>query len=389
MSEQTKIAWADSTVNFWIGCEKVSTGCANCYADEQDQRRFSRTLGEATKENPIRHWGKDAPRYKVAGAVKDALAFNRKPWICDECGTAVSNREIGHEADGVRCLLNEPSFHRRRIFSLSLGDWLDDAVPIEWLAEMLDTIRQCDHVTWILCTKRPENWANRISAAMQWFDKSTPRATSDEEFELKKWVVEGTTRPDALIKKLTRHPTALWLGQWLEESVAGAFRGNSKTPKNIILLTSVENQEQANKRILELLKIPAARRGLSLEPLLGPVNLNGIQSAGIAFSALEAGVLVKEKLDWLIIGGESGTNARPCNVDWIRSIVAQGNAAGVPTFVKQVGSNPVRGKCDEPFERIKNVRKYGYDHHEAVPYDKKGGDMAEWPADLRVREFYK
>ena len=91
MSATTKIQWADSTLNFWIGCTKVldhngkltDSGCKFCYADEQDKMRFSRNLGGGTKENPIPHWGKGVPRYKVQGAVKDALAFNRKPFVKD------------------------------------------------------------------------------------------------------------------------------------------------------------------------------------------------------------------------------------------------------------------------------------------------------------------
>jgi protein gp37 len=83
MAEKSNIAWTDSTLNAWIGCTKVSPGCANCYADAQDKMRFSRNLGGGTKQNPITHWGKGVPRYKVAGFVKDALALNRKPFVKD------------------------------------------------------------------------------------------------------------------------------------------------------------------------------------------------------------------------------------------------------------------------------------------------------------------
>ena len=106
-----------------------------------------------------------------------------------------------------------------------------------------------------------------------------------------------------------------------------------KIPENIILLTSVENQAMADKRIPELLKIPAACRGLSMEPLLGPVDV-GNWLPFVAGSRRRVADL-EPLIDWLIIGGESGSNARLCNVEWIRSLVAQGNAAGVATFVKQ------------------------------------------------------
>jgi len=154
MSAQTKIAWCDSTLNPWRGCDKVSAGCANCYI---------------TTTTPFRVSGQKHgdPRIKIESFVKNALAFNRKPLICDECGGAFKDnltshiRADGKDADKYCC--TGKSYHRRRIFSLSLGDWLDDEVPIDWLAEMLDTIRQCDQVTWILCTKRPQNWKDRIT----------------------------------------------------------------------------------------------------------------------------------------------------------------------------------------------------------------------------------
>ena len=157
MSATTKIAWCDSTVNFWEGCTKVSAGCANCYAEARDKRFTGGKL-----------WGNGAPRRKSKSAVKAALAYNRKPWICDECGEAARS-----DLNGVPinpwcdvCGL-ETQWHRRRIFSLSLGDWLDEAAPIEWLAEMLDTIRQCDQVVWVLCTKRPENFHILMSLVEQ------------------------------------------------------------------------------------------------------------------------------------------------------------------------------------------------------------------------------
>lgn len=284
---------------------------------------------------------------------KDALRHNRKPWVCDTCGTA----QVGGGDPGMcldqQCPSNEfadePSFHRRRIFIL--GDWLDPELPVELLARMLDTIRQCDQVTWILCTKRPELWYDRVRLC---FD------------------IWGNA-----------HPAFGWLNQWII--------GNP--PPHIILLASVENQEQADKRIPELLKIPAACRGLSLEPLLGAVDLLpwigqidakecGLEDDPLAASLLQSAMYEGRasapcirSLDWLIIGGESGTGARPCNVEWIRSLVQQGNSAGVATFVKQLGSNWLT-KIHEDERDFKIPVKHF-----------KGGDPSEWPEDLRVREW--
>ena len=101
----------------------------------------------------------------------------------------------------------------------------------------------------------------------------------------------------------------------------------------------------------ELLKIPAACRGLSLEPLLGPVKLTVGQW-------LDSGTPIpRPKLDWMIIGGESGPNARPCNVEWIRSLVKQGQAAGVATFVKQFSGRKSGEQGDLP-DDIWNVKQF-------------------------------
>ena len=273
MSEQTKIAWCDSTLNWWEGCTRISEGCRFCYAEARDKRFTGGKL-----------WGKGAPRRKSKSAVKSALAMNRKPWICDKCGEARAN---SHEA----CCWTEENpvtSHRRRIFSLSLGDWLDDEVPVEWLARMLDTIRQCDQVVWILCSKRPENFFSRMLEAQATAANSLP------EFR----------------------PLMVWIGDWLD----------GVPPSNIILLTSVENQEMADKRIPELLKIPAVCHGLSLEPLLGPVTINQWGAGGPTLPTLE----------WLIIGCESGAKRRDCKLAWVRNLVAQAEHAGVARFVKQL-----------------------------------------------------
>ena len=78
-------------------------------------------------------------------------------------------------------------------------------------------------------------------------------------------------------------------------------------------------------------------------------------------------------ISWVIVGGESGPGARPCNIEWVRSMVDQCQAAGVPVFVKQLGARPIA------WERGSYVpMKLRHSH---------GGDPAEWPEDLRVREF--
>lgn len=106
---------------------------------------------------------------------------------------------------------------------------------------------------------------------------------------------------------------------------------------NVHLGVSVENQEYANARIPLLLETPAAVRWISAEPLLGPINLNAIGRRDMKFSALFPGALAPQKLDWVVVGGESGPGARPMHPDWAGNLRDQCQAAGVPFFFKQWG----------------------------------------------------
>ena len=124
-------------------------------------------------------------------------------------------------------------------------------------------------------------------------------------------------------------------------------------PNNVWLGVSCENRKHGLARLDHLRRTPAVVRFVSFEPLLedlGEIDLSGIH--------------------WAIVGGESGPGARPCGFAWIRSIRDQCRAAGVPVFIKQLGAQP-RTDADEIVPRL----------------DRKGGDMAEWPDDLQIREF--
>lgn len=101
---------------------------------------------------------------------------------------------------------------------------------------------------------------------------------------------------------------------------------------NVWLGTSVENQKQANKRIPHLLRVNAAVRFLSCEPLLGPVNLNDVFPGGLPCPV--DGPYTRA-IHWVIVGAESGHGARPMQLDWVRSLRDQCQAAGVPFFFKQ------------------------------------------------------
>ena len=138
---------------------------------------------------------------------------------------------------------------------------------------------------------------------------------------------------------------------------------------NVWLGVSVENQRMVYERIPILQDTPAAVRFLSVEPLLEHVELMPWQLDGV---------------DWVIVGGESGRKARPCNVAWVRKVVEDCAAADVQCFVKQLGSNPVEaGDRHDPWLAIESDDGT----RQIVLRDSKGGNWSEWPDRLRVREF--
>lgn len=291
MSVMTNIEWATSTGNPWIGCTEVSPGCVNCYAKTMDVNRFSKTMGGGTKEKPVSHWGKGAPRFRTQAIWKDAPRWNNKACYAEMDHTSESNlgKDLGH-------------YVRPRIFP-SLCDWLDPEVPIEWLADFLKLIYETAKLDWLLLTKRPENFNRRIDEASQWMDKNIPVRGQDHLF-------------------------FQWMAQW----------ESGTPPTNVWIGASVEDQPRADERIPELIKIPAAVRFLSVEPLLKYVNLRLPASAtGLPQHIAKDGrpIGMPNMLHWVIVGGESGPRRRDCGVRAIEDVADQCRWAGVPCFVKQ------------------------------------------------------
>ena len=260
MGANSNIEWTTHTFNPWIGCTKVSPGCVHCYAEESTP---TRAMGI--------EWGKGKPRHRTsAGNWAQVVQWN--------------NRAIKHQIAAPS--LGE-DHHRPRVFCASLADWLDNEVPIEWLADLLDLIRRTPDLDWLLLTKRPQVWQKRMQEAQDFhFDHGDRNVTG-------------------------------WLQDWRKHGIA---------PANVWLGVSVEDQQRADERIPELLKIPAKVRFLSVEPLLERVDLN-VAGAG--------GRTDTSAIDWVIIGGESGTPRRDCGVEAIESVAQQCVVAGVPVFVKQ------------------------------------------------------
>ena len=158
-------------------------------------------------------------------------------------------------------------------------------------------------------------------------------------------------------------------------------------PSNVWAGATVEDQEQAEKRIPALLRVPAKVRFLSMEPLLGPVDLARVPWGGIATDVLRGWDRPTHGIHWIILGGESGGKPRPVHLEWIRSLVRHARAAGVAPFVKQFGAlstwNPVDVREASPARKRLTIAG----DVEVSLSDGHGGDPSEWPADLRVREF--
>jgi protein gp37 len=143
---------------------------------------------------------------------------------------------------------------------------------------------------------------------------------------------------------------------------------------NVWLGTSVEDQQRADERIPHLLQTPATVRWLSIEPLLEPIELRTNWNWSYDEEYIPQGWqpdLKANYIRWAVLGGESGPGARPMDLAWARSLRDQCALAGVPFFMKQLGS---------VWARQNNSRTDGR-------RDTKGGCMENWPADLRVRQF--
>jgi protein gp37 len=172
-----------------------------------------------------------------------------------------------------------------------------------------------------------------------------------------------------------------------------AFLSNDPLP-NLWLGVSCEDQKTADERIPLLLQTPAAVRWISAEPLLGPVDLSRYFARDWTLRGHDHPTERTVGIDWAVVGGESGPGARSLDLNWIKSIVSQCQQSRVPVFVKQLGVRPwwdgIGSGAPAPhvyLEQVVRDGKAGWQFD--CMKDRKGGDMSEWPEDLRVREYPK
>lgn len=378
----TKIEWTQETWNPIGGCRKKSAGCEQCYAIRQSHRMAG---------NPNE---KVARRY--AGLTQ---ITNGKPnWT----GKTSIDEDV----------LTQPLTRRTpTTYFISLSDLFYDARPDEDIDAVMSVILACAALdgrphTFQVLTKYAERMAS-------YFSSRTPSEL------LKAWARRGDglifmDNEEVLYSEAIMSATCHNWNSDGANSSKSEYRPWHYTSKlfplpNLHLGVSVEDQRHADERIPILLQTPAALRFVSYEPALGTINFADIQVnrdldpkppeprdckcalcathpkeatqrmrplnyprslnalAGTCITEMGIAYNGQPKLDWVIIGGESGHGARPFDVRWARDTVRQCKAAGVPVFVKQLGCHP-----QEIAYRLR---------------DKKGGDMSEWPEDLRVRQM--
>jgi protein gp37 len=317
MSNETKIQWCDATFNAWIGCTKVSPGCAHCYAVDSTPTRVLRSAGHET-------WGLGATRHRTGASTwRQPMTWARKH------AEAINDYEGHKTLHGGFAHYAEP--HRPRVFCASLADVFDAEVEAAWLSDLLALIRVCCELDWLLLTKRPELWRERMQAV-------------------------------ASLGDIGGQIAAEWL--------------SGRPLSNIWIGTTVEDQARADARREPLRVIPAAVHFVSYEPALEQVNFTGW-----------------EFLDWLIMGGESGPAARSCQVEWYWETLYWCRGANVAPFVKQLGAavfTQNANAMDWPEETVfTECGEQTAAGARVVLNDKKGGDLAEFPAELQVREFPK
>jgi protein gp37 len=269
--------------------------------------------------NPVTGCSKVSPGCAHCYAEGVALRFwsAQYPWVEVETGGPAGTKTRARQFTDVQChedRLGQPRSWQKpqRVFVNSMSDLFHEDVPDAFIAHVFNVMADCPQHTFQILTKR----AQRMHDLM-----------------------DGPKRHDQWTPKM-----------WHREVLPNVWLG-----------PSVENQRMADERLPHA----AALAGLgwnvmvSMEPLLSAVTLPPT-------------ILALGRKAWIIAGGESGREARPCDRRWLYSIQRQCSDAGVPFFCKQLGAKSIiDGVTDYPLP-LKN---------------KKGGDIDEWPPDLRVRQF--
>jgi protein gp37 len=314
MADKTGIEWTDATWNPITGCSKVSQGCKHCYA-ERDWARLSANPG-------TKYFGRD---FTDVATHADALP--------------------------LPCRWTKP----RRIFVNSMSDLFHESVPFEFIAAVFGVMAGASWHSFQVLTKRPQ----RMLDFFAWLDAHPERAEFDS-VSLHQKYPGADWRPFLCADLASR--VLPDQGEGLRIAIDGAW-----PLPNVWLGVSVEDQAAADERVPLLLKAPAAVRFLSVEPMLGEIELTGHEYS--VAPGLDEGIdwltgktsqasnifggdaapwrsrdcydfpqdAEEPRIHWVISGGESGPHARPMHPDWARSLRDQCAAARVAFLHKQNG----------------------------------------------------
>ena len=292
MADGTKIEWTDATWNPVTGCAVVSPGCTNCYA--------MRLAGTRLRHIASR-----------AGLTRDSKA-----------GPVWTGETRLNKAE-----LRKPLRWRRprRIFVCAHGELFAESVPDDWIDRVFAVMALAPQHTFQLLTKRARQMREYMTAprvADRVYDIVCDEAMLNR--------ANVTLLVDAGLEKYAPPGPRVVLGTW--------------PLRNVWLGVSAEDQTRADERIPDLLATPAAVRWVSAEPLLGPIDFARVMVDG------------DPRLDWIVVGGESGAGARPMHPAWARSIRDQCAEAGVPFFMKQMSGATKRAMPTIPDDLM--IREY-------------------------------
>jgi len=313
MSATSNIEWTDATWNPIAGCSKLTSGCANCYALRMSHRIAS------MEKHPGRYNG-------IVRATPRGAAW-----------TGLVNVDWAEIDKPLRW--QKP----RMVFACSMSDLFYEGVSDVVIDQVFGIMTLAQQHTFQILTKRS-------SRMRRWFENLPENPTSQFRGALAaRWGLWDERLQNKLIDQWTWPLPNVWIG------------------------VTVENQECADRRVPDLLSVPAAVRYVSAEPLLGPLNLSRIKDHGADDNALTGERRMAPycyadggpRLSWVIVGGESGPNARLMRESWLRGVLRDCQKASVPVFVKQMGTAWAR------------------DHE----LHGKASSPKQWPDDLRVREW--